>query len=40
VIAADRFPLSPRIRALQAILAKIEPPLPTTVIGEIEGHGR
>jgi len=27
-IAADRFPLSPRIRRLKAILDKLEPPLP------------
>jgi hypothetical protein len=25
-IAADRFPLSPRIKSLKAILAKLEPP--------------
>jgi len=27
-IAADRFPLSPRIRRLQAILDKLAPPAP------------
>jgi hypothetical protein len=27
-IAADRFPLSPRIRSLKAILAKLDPPVP------------
>jgi hypothetical protein len=27
-IAADRFPLSPRIRALRAILEKLDPPPP------------
>ena len=26
IIAADRFPLSPRIRKLQAILDKLDPP--------------
>lgn len=30
-IATDRFPLSPRVRRLRAILAKIEPP-PVPVI--------
>jgi hypothetical protein len=28
-IAADRFPLSPRIRALKRILDKLEPPPPS-----------
>jgi hypothetical protein len=28
VIAADRYPLSPRIRRLRAILDKLEPPAP------------
>jgi hypothetical protein len=27
-IAADRFPLSPRVRSLKAILDKLEPPKP------------
>jgi hypothetical protein len=27
-IAADRFPLSPRVRSLKAILDKLEPPAP------------
>ena len=27
-IAADRFPLSPRIKVLKAVLAKMEPPAP------------
>ena len=27
-ITADRFPLSPRIRSLKAILDKLEPPPP------------
>lgn len=27
-IAADRFPMSPRIRSLKAILAKLDPPAP------------
>jgi hypothetical protein len=27
-IAADRFPLSPRVRRLRAILAKLAPPAP------------
>ena len=27
-IAADRFPLSPRVRSLKAILAKLDPPAP------------
>jgi hypothetical protein len=27
-IDADRYPLSPRIRALRGILAKLEPPAP------------
>jgi len=29
-IAADRFPLSPRIRALKRILDKLEPPPPAS----------
>jgi hypothetical protein len=29
-IAADRFPLSPRIRRLQAILDMLDPPAPRT----------
>jgi hypothetical protein len=28
-IAADRFPLSPRVRRWRAILDKLEPPAPT-----------
>jgi hypothetical protein len=28
-IAEDRYPFSPRIRPLRAILAKLEPPKPT-----------
>jgi hypothetical protein len=28
VIAADRFPLSPRVRSFKAILAKLAPPTP------------
>ncbi len=28
-IAADRYPLSPRIRALQRVLDKLDPPSPT-----------
>jgi hypothetical protein len=27
-IAADRFPLSPRVRRLKAILVKLDPPAP------------
>ncbi len=27
-IAADRFPLSPRVRTLRLVLDKLEPPLP------------
>jgi len=27
-IAADRFPLSPRVRSFKAILAKLDPPAP------------
>jgi hypothetical protein len=27
-IERDRFPLSPRIKSLRAILAKLEPPMP------------
>ena len=30
VIAADRYPLSPRIRKLSAILDKLDPPPPRT----------
>jgi len=29
-IAADRFPLSPRVRALRRILDKLEPPPPAS----------
>ena len=28
IIARDRFPLSPRVRSLRAILAKLAPPAP------------
>jgi hypothetical protein len=46
-IAEDRYPLSPRIRALKGILDKIEPsatvaiePLPTSKVGDRpRGHG-
>ena len=47
-IDADRYPLSPRIRVLQAILDRIEPPpvreplsppfLPRSLIGAIPRH--
>jgi hypothetical protein len=30
-IAADRFPLSPRVGSLKAILDKLDPPAPTSV---------
>ncbi len=29
-IDADRFPLSPRVRRLRAVLEKLEPPRPAT----------
>jgi hypothetical protein len=34
-IDADRFPLSPRLRPIKAVLAKLDPPKPKTVLPEI-----
>src|SRR5438046_9844012 len=39
-IASDRFPMSPRIRGLRAILDKLEPPRPRPVLPPAEAARR
>jgi len=38
-IAADRFPLSPRVRSLRAILDKLEPPAPKPELPPLKPAG-
>ena len=38
-IAADRFPLSPRVRRWQAILDKLEPPAPRPELPPLKPPG-
>jgi hypothetical protein len=38
-IAADRFPLSPRVRHWRAILDKLEPPAPRPVLPPLKPPG-
>lgn len=39
-IAADRFPLSPRVQELRAILDKIEPPEPRPELPPVKPAGQ
>jgi len=38
-IAADRFPLSPRIKALKTVLDKLEPPAPRAELPPVKPPG-
>ena len=40
VIAADRFPLSPRVRGWKAILDKLEPPKPIPALPPLRPPGQ